>query len=947
MPQRPGTTGTTILDRIRKAALLLALAAPHAVAGDLDRVIAFEIAAQPLDRALIAFSEQSNVQLMVATELVANLASPGVDGGYSATDALTRILGANPLGFEVVGEDTIVVVSAGIADDSSRGVTSTAAGADTASQAGGDRDARTRRSAVAPSLYDDYRNTLDEIVVTGVRGRPRSVADSASPIDVFSSVAIEQGGRIGLFQSLQSLAPSFHLPTRAGGSTSTVIATAGLRGLNPDQTLVLVNGKRRHTTSLINAVALVYNGSVPADLDHIPMASVERIEVLRDGAAAQYGSDAIAGVVNVILKNDATGGSVKVLGGRNYDRGDGEQREVSGYFGLPLGRGGFVGVSASVRDQAASNRAVPIDAAYPLYYPLADGSPDPREQSADRLVTKNFGMFPMSSHSLALNASLPLTDRIELYGFGTLGQRSSILNWTFREPNDPNNIDAVYPDGFRPRLEIDENDHEVAIGARGRAGDWLWDLTSLFGGNTARRDASRTINSSLGPASPTEFYVGELASTDWITTLDLTRSFSLDAGELQASWGAQHHRERYEISPGDPASYAAGDWVFPDGHPRAGQQPAPGAQANHGITPADASDASRDSLAVYGELGWAPISRLYLSLAARYEVYDDTAGDALVGKLSARYSVSDRLAVRLTASSGFRAPPLAQQQYASTTSQFRDLDGDASTDLLLIKQLPPDSPAAVALGALPLKPEASVNLSVGATFKLLDGLSVTADAYRIDLDDRISITSTLDGPEVAAILAANGLSPALSGQYYSNAIDTTTEGIDLVATWARDIGAAGSLALNLGVNVNHTSIDRIAPNPPELDVLGPDFVLFDRLRLGNLTYGLPDYKAVLSANWLIGNLDTNLRVTRFGGYRSVSNNADAEVDIAAEDVIDIDVSYAFSERWFLTVGANNLLNAYPTRVRAPTERRGSGQYDTRGGFGFTGGFYFARLDFRF
>ena len=927
---------------------ILLMASAAATADGLVGTSEFRIAAQPLDTALIEFSEQSNVQLLVATEAIVGLDSPGITGTYPALDALKYLLGANPLRFQAVGEQTIVVsVNPELASgETADAGPSPSSGLPPAGGQGTEAALASRRAT--PTLFDEYRNVLDEIVVTGLRGGPRSVADSPSPIDILSSTALGRSGRPGVLQTMQFLVPSFHLPARAGGSTSTVIATGGLRGLNPDQTLILVNGKRRHTTSLINAVALVYNGSVPADLEHIPVSAIERIEILRDGASAQYGSDAIAGVINIILKEDRAGGSVKVSGGQNFDRSDGEQREITANTGFGLGADGFLNLSASFREQSASNRAVAIDDDYLLYYPLADGSPDPREETVDRLVTRNFGLFPATTRSIAANAALPLgVAEAELYGFATLSDRQSVLNWSYREPNSRNNIESIYADGFRPRLQIDESDAELAVGVRGKARAWSWDLASVYGRNHASRNASNTLNASLGPSSPTEFYVGKLESRDWVTTLDLTRRLSLESSELQLSWGAQHHREYYRIEPGDPASYAAGSWVFPAGHPRAGEAPAPAAQANHGITPDDASDSIRDSLSVYGEAGWHATDKLFLGVAARYEDYDDAVGDALVGKASLRYAFSDRLALRLTASTGFRAPPLAQQQYASTTSQFRDLDGDSLNDLLLIKQLPPESAAARALGAVPLMPEESLNLSAGATFRLMQHWSVTVDAYRIDLDDRISITSTLAGPEVSAILAENGLSPELSGQYYTNAIDTTTTGVDVVATWAREFGSRGALAFSLGFNANETVIDRVADNPPELSALGPDFVLFDRIRRGNLTYGLPDSKLVISMNWLLGPLDSSVRLTRFGEYRSVSNGEDREFNVSAETILDADFSYQLEEDWILTVGANNLLNAYPERIREPSRRRGSGQYDTRGGFGFTGGSYFVRLDYLF
>lgn len=788
---------------------------------------------------------------------------------------------------------------------------------------------------------------LEEIVVTGVRGKPRSVADSPVPIDVISGIELEQTGRAGVLHSIEYLVPSFHLPTRAGGSTSTVIFTGGLRGLNPDQALILINGKRRHTTSLINAVASLYNGSVPADLDHIPRSAIERIEVLRDGAAAQYGSDAIAGVINIILKDDTEGGSAGVLTSENFDRGDGELFELSGNAGFTLGDSGFLNVAATYKDQKDSNRALPIDPSVAMYYPLPDGSPDPREATIDRLVTLNYGNFPSEATTLSYNAGITLDNGVELYSFGTYSQRDSIINWTFREPNDPNNIDSVYPNGFRPIQLIDESDYEFAFGARGDWGEWQWDATTLYGDNRADRDASNTINASLGPASPTEFYVGRLQSADWVNTLDLTRNFDLDAGDVQVSWGLQHHREYYTVKAGDLPSYQAGTFVFPVGHPREGQAPAPAAQGNHGITPDDESDDQRDSIAVYGELGWSPNDQLFMAVAARYEDYDDAAGNTLVGKINGRYAFNDQFALRAAFSTGFRAPPLAQQQYASSTSQFRDLDGDGVLELLLIKQLPPESPAAVALGAVPLTPEESTNLSVGFTFEPTDALSFTVDAYRIELDDRISTTGTLSGPEVTAILVANGLSSSLSGQYYTNAIDTTTTGVDVVATYGIDLNNAGSLSFNLGYNRNDTDIDRIAPNPPELDALGAGYVLFDRTRQGNLTYGFPEDKFLLSVNWQMDKLSVDSRISRFGKYRTTNNNPAAEIDVPAETIVDLDVSYRFTDLISATIGANNLFNTYPKEIRAPSAIRGSGQYDTRGGFGFTGGSYYARLELTF
>lgn len=927
---------------------ILVLVVTSARADDLDRVIDFKIDAQPLDAALIEFSEQSNVQLMVATELVAGLESPGVTGRISIAEALAELIGNNELTFNAVSENTIALLGADevFSPRSDASVSGQSANVDPIDQLKRTEPAGPVRVSNSPSPAN-FVDLTEEIVVTGTRGKPRSVVGSPAPIDNISAAALEQTGRPGLFEALEYLVPSFHLPARAGGSTSTVIATGGLRGLNPDQALVLINGKRRHTTALINAVAALYNGSVPADLDHIPIAAVKRIEILRDGAAAQYGSDAIAGVINIILKDQYEGGRLSITAGQNFDRGDGKSLQASADIGFPLGDSGFLHLAIEGEDQGSSNRAVPIDPDIQLYYPSSDGSPDPRESTANRLVTKNYGAMPSDTIRIAYNAGWTLPIDIGLYSFATYSVRKSNLNWTYREPNDPNNIDSIYPDGFRPKSLIDETDYEVAFGGQGKWSGWQWDATTLYGQNKADRETRETLNASLGPTSPTEFYIGQLKSADWVNTLDVTRAFGIGTGELQVSWGLQYHREFYRITEGDPASYAAGTFVFPSDHPRAGETPAPAAQASHGIRPEDTSNKRRSSVALYGELGWSPSDRLFAGIAVRYENYDDTAGDTLVAKLTGRYAISGRLALRATASTGFRVPPMAQQQHASSTSQFRDLDGDGSLELLLIKQLPPESAAAIALGAVPLGPEESVNLSAGFTFEPIDSFIVTVDAYRIELNDRISITSTLSGPEVTAILVANGLSSSLSGQYYTNAIDTTTTGIDVVGSYSVDLGSAGSVAFNLGFNSNDTDIDRIAPNPPALDDLGPGFVLFDRTRQGNLTYGFPEYKGVFGINWQWRMLNTNLRLVRFGGYRTTNNNPASEKDVEAENVVDLDLTYQIGDHVSATVGASNVFNTYPTQILPPDPIRGSGQYSTRGGFGFTGGSYYARFNLTF
>jgi iron complex outermembrane receptor protein len=939
--------GGSVFNTWRRGALLATAAAAAFPAMAADRSTEFHIAAQPMQGALNALSEQSGVRLLYPYDQVAGLRSRAVTGRMPTRQALEKIIERSPLRIAIL-QDGLIALAA----TPSQGLIKTSApGAFAATEA-----ATPITQGVAPAPPEDVVPAqVEEVVVTGVRGVARTVIKSPTPIDVLSAADLERTGKAGAFQALQTLVPSFNLPARAGGGTATVIATGGLRGLNPDQTLVLVNGKRRHKTSLINSVSSLYNGSVPADLDLIPTSAIGRIEVLRDGAAAQYGSDAIAGVINIILK-DTPGGSISVTRGQNFDRDDGEFTQVVGNYGVKLGDRGFLNLSFATKDQALSNRALPVAPTIQIY-PKINGQPDPREATVDRLVTRNSGVLPQNGVNLGYNGRYELESGVELYSFGTTSRRTSDLPFTFRAPNSVNALPQVYPEGFRPNLVIKEDDFDLAIGARGDFRGWSWDVSSTYGKDLAKEHVSESINASLGPASPTHFYVGKLVSSEWVNSLDVTRGFALaGGGDLQVSFGAQHRRETYQVGAGEPLSYAAGTYVIPAGQPFAGQRPATGAQAAPGFQPSDASKSSRNNYAAYGEVGYTPTKKLFLGAAIRYEDYDDASGDTVVGKVNGRYELTDWLAVRGAASTGFRAPGLAQEHYAASSSQFRQVGG--SLDLLQIKTLPVGSPEAIALGAKPLTPEKSKNYSLGVTLEPLPRLSVTVDAYQIEVDGRIAITSTLTGTAVSNILIANGLPGSLSAQYYTNAIDTRTQGVDLVAAYRQDLDAYGTLRFTLGYNHNKTKITDIIANPPELAALGSGYVLFDRLSQGYLTKAFPKDKVSLGVNWSWDKLNVNMRQTRFGGYtveqNLVAGKPTNDRSYGAKWITDLEASYRVTKALSVAVGANNLLNIYPSRSGADNATNtvfnantGTGQYPSISPFGFTGGSYYARLQWDF
>lgn len=797
---------------------------------------------------------------------------------------------------------------------------------------------------------------VEEITVTGVRGRPRTLTESPVAVDVFSAEQLEVQPQVGLFESLRFLVPSLNMPQRPGGGTATFIASAGLRGLNPDQTLVLVNGKRRHRTALINTSTGQFSGSAGADLNMIPRSAIKRIEVLRDGAAAQYGSDAIAGVVNIILDDSTEGGSFTASAGENFDRGDGEFVNTGVNFGLPIGQQGYINFALDFMDSDFSNRArpvpIPTDPANPgglnLFPIQPDGSLDPREFVIDRLVTSNYGNFPRTTYAGSINFGYTF-DNVELYSFATFGDRDSILDFTFRRPRDSRAIPEIFPRGFRPRELISESDYEIVAGVRGMAGEWDWDFSVNAGENESTWRNTRGLNASLGALSPTSFYLGQLIASEFNAQIDVTRGFSLDSGgDLQVSFGTQFREEQFEITEGEPLSYADGNNGL-----------APSAQGFPGFSPEAVNDLSRNNINAYAELGWDPNDRLFLGAAIRYEDYDDSAGEEVIGKISGRYAFTESFALRGSVNTGFRAPSVQQLGFRGSRGQFADLDNDGIAETIVLRQtLPSTDPAAQALGAEPLVPETSTNFSVGFTYQTDFGLDLTVDFYRIDVDDRIALSTQFNrgdnrpaqgggtiGDEISALLDAAGFDESLGGvNYFTNAIDTRSQGVDIVATWGVEAGG-GTIDLTAAYNYNDLSIESIDPNPEELSGLiladGSPIVQFDRARLGTYTDEFPDSKLSLSSVYTRDGFRANLRATQFGSFTNVATAEQNDTKNDAEWIVDLELGYEFGNGFALYAGANNVFNTYPDEVR-PASSLGNGFYDTISPYGFTGGNWYVR-----
>ncbi|KFZ35998.1 hypothetical protein HR45_18790 [Shewanella mangrovi] len=943
---------------------LCALLSTQAAARDRKpKLLYFDIPCQSASAGLRLFAQRSGLALIFPQALVSSIKTKELKGHFTVEAGLNLLLSKTGLKGTIYSGTTIIVSAD---EHSERPASAYEQRADimkskklkgplTASTVG--IAASLLATQIAAQEVDKTENeakkSLETIVVTGVRGSPRSVIESPTPIDVFSSEQLERQGQVGLFESLRYLVPSLNLPQRAGGGTATFIASAGLRGLNPDQTLVLVNGKRRHKTALINTSTGLFSGSAGVDLNMIPSSAIKRIEVLRDGASAQYGSDAIAGVVNIILKDVDEGGKISTSTGQNFDRGDGESKTLGANSGFSFGDTGFVNLSFDFQDRGISNRArvvpTPEDGGLQLFPLQEDGSYDPREYTVDRMLTKNFGNFPQTSRSFGINAGMDL-DTIQPYLFATYASRDSELMFTYRTPTDSRNITELFPLGYRPLEEIREDDMEVVAGFKSVFGGFDWDFSASYGKDDTSWYNTEGLNASLGAASPTSFFLGEMNSDEAIVQFDATRPIALTSSDLQLSFGMQYRRESFEIVPGEELSYADGNNGL-----------APGAQGFPGFAPEAANDVSRRNINAYIDLGWDVTEKLYLAGAVRYENYNDSAGDEVLGKLNMRYELTDSLAFRASVSTGFRAPSIQQLGFRGSRGQFTDLDNDGVSETIVLRQtLPSTDAAAEALGAKPLTPEKSRNYSAGLTYNPTPNVSVTLDVYQIDVDDRIAMSTqynrgdsrasafgTTIGDEISALLDAAGFDASLGAvNYFTNAIDTRSRGVDLVATWTPDI-STGSLTLSSAVNYNKVDVTHVDDNPDELSGLvladGSQIVQFDRSRLGTYTDAVPDYKATFSSNYTLDGWLFSARATLFGPWTVIGSSTNLDHENNEKVIVDLEAGYRFENGVEVYAGGNNIFNTYP-QERAMNSQASS-FYDTYSPYGFTGGSWYLRASY--
>ncbi|WP_031299051.1 TonB-dependent receptor plug domain-containing protein [Sphingobium lactosutens] len=895
----------------------------------LDQRHRFDIHVQPLSGALRQLSAQTGVRILFPYEEVSAIRSRRIDGWMTTGQALQKLLAGTHLRMTQTSAGVIALAAPSRA---------------TARQS--PLSFQLSQAASPPPPVTDPT----PIIVTGTRLVTRTVADSMTPIDIVSARDLEANGRQSVRDLLGALIPAINV-SNSGAGASFAIKTLSLRGLAGDHLLVLVNGKRRHNSATLFINGTTQNGQSPPDLDLIPSNMIERIEVLRDGASAHYGSDAIAGVVNILLKSDSRGGA-SVMGGGTAD-GGGEQGRFQVDKGFAIGPG-TIHLAADGVLQGRTIRGGPITSS--LYFPG-----DPREATADRMRNKP-GQPQVSGLNLAYQAVMPL-GASELYTHGTWSRRRADAYLTYRPPNSILSIPDIYPEGYIPHLFIQDRDSQVTGGLRGDGpAGFRYDLSTSYARNQGRY-SEQSLNVSLGPTSPTRFFLGAVTATEWTSNVDVQRDVQLGlAAPLLLAIGAEYRENGYRIVAGDPTSYADGGYRSPAGAPFAGATRTPGAQGVTGFTRDSAGQYRRHNWSAYLNLEQKIANGFEIALAARHEDYSDF-GATNIWKVSTRIEPAPGLALRGTVSTGFRAPTLQQRHYASSSTIGVLFPGETTTRLAPVRALRVNDPVAIAWGAQPLKPERSTNLSAGLVLAPVPRISLAIDAYQIRIRDRILLSGTLSAlPDatrargynaLGELLLAAGLDPVQSGFYFSNAASTRTRGVDMVATWRADMGTLGQALLTLSGNINRTIFTRLDV-PPVLAGIGVD--LIDRARQGDITKGTPRSKIIANLNWTRGDAILNLRATRYGSMTQVAART-VTVDgvtyypddrITPKLIFDVEYSHRLAAGVRLAAGANNLFNIYPTKLSAINQgTSGFALYNSYAPYGISGGYYYGKLSLAF
>jgi iron complex outermembrane receptor protein len=769
---------------------------------------------------------------------------------------------------------------------------------------------------------------LSAVIVTGTRSDSRTESSSLTPIDVVSAKVLQQSGTSELSTALARIIPSLSFPRPSAADTADSQRPAQLRGLSPDQVLVLVDGKRWHPGAIILTNGVLGRGSQAVDLNTIPMTAIDHIEVLRDGASAQYGSDAIAGVINVVLKRGADGGAVELDGGQ-YAAGDGRTWLGSANFGLPLNVDkGWLRFSVQAGHQDITNRAG-VDRRRPQ-----DG------------VRQRFGDPEVTDRNLFLNSQYDLSPSVQLYAFGHYGNRDSTSTAFFRSVNNSNAAPTIYPNGYLPLENANSTDQSLVVGLRGKTdGGWRWDVSGNYGGNRVSYRTQNSVNRAFlndFGYSPARFHDGILRAKQQSFDIDIAKEMSPGwlPNPVTVAFGAEYLRQSYEITAGDLASYYTGTSGISGG-----------AQGFGGYQPVNSGNHARHNVSEYLSLETNLTDRLGTSLAVRHEDYSDF-GTTTSGSLAGRFDVTDRFAIRASASTGFRAPSLAQQYYSYTSSLYYGPGNSLGlpADIYNTGLVASTSPIGTLLGGEPLRPEKSRNYTVGLVWNPVEALNLSLDVYQIDLRDRITLSSNLatTSSAVRGYLAANGITNTnTSGlAYFTNAVGTRTRGVDFVGSYLFDMANAGTLQTTLSYNYNKNKVTDIKANPAILNSLGLNLKRIDRRdQFGLLADTTPRSKLILNGLYSIGNWNLNGTLTRYAKFVAYNSSSPARDEtFGSKWLLDLALNYNL-DRWTFTLGGDNVFNTYPDKASAAlnNDNNGTFPYSVFSPFGFNGAYVYGKV----
>jgi iron complex outermembrane receptor protein len=790
------------------------------------------------------------------------------------------------------------------------------------------------------TMNENGGQTLKDVVIVGSRNTKRTVVNSAVPIDIINIKDVTtQSGKLEINQLLQYIAPSFNANKQSGSDGADHVDPASLRGLGPDQTLVLINGKRRHQSSLVNLFGTRGRGNTGTDLNAIPASSIKRIEILRDGAAAQYGSDAIAGVINIVLNDNINelNGSVTYGVFNTNAKGDflPETPNTKGYRLDQNGNGNSYG-----KNQDFDGGSVKVAANYGVAIGEKGGYVNLTTEYINKNKTlrpaydfrKGFGDAAIQSFNLFANMAIPISDKTEFYAFGGRNYRDTDA-YAFTRNDGERVVESIYPGGYTPRITSNIIDNSLSAGFRTETtGGWKIDISNTYGKNLFHYYIKGTINASLEAASPTEFDAGGHTLTQNTTNFDFSKNYDSVLEGLNLAFGAEYRTENFTIFAGDEGSYATYDTngipirdpanqnapIDPiSGNPRPG-----GSQGFPGYSPLNTVDKGRTNLSLYTDAELDITDAFLISGAVRFENYSDF-GSTLNGKLAMRLKASKNINFRGSVSTGFRAPSLAQIYY---NLHFTNFNAGGATEVLLA---PNNSPITRAFGIQKLDEEKALNASLGFTATFGD-FTATVDGYFIKVKNRIVLTGYFD-----ATVLNIGVSEA---QFFVNGVDTKTTGLDLVLAWKKKFGESLFSATLVG-NINNMKIDNI--NNGSL----PEETFFGRRDRAFLLASAPKNKFGLNLNYARHKFDAGLAFTHFSKVVLV-DYGDEDDTYYPRVVTDLTVGYQLTKSLKLSVGSNNLFNVYPTKQDEQGNTEAGGYWDAVQ-MGFSGAYYYARLGFTF